>query len=162
MGLPKSYFWHGSYSGNNFVPNDLLETYTRTILKLEFLRARLSDFGTAFEDEKYFKAQVNKSKLQMLVFAMGGEASSSPESALITSFGPVADDLTTFVIPKAGHWIVNSVWLGCYDLWLTACKAMRTQLASANRVMQFLEGGASMPNVHLELVGQHDHRVWWV
>lgn len=103
------YFWHASYSGNSGVSNDLLETYTRSISKLGFLRAGLSYFGAAFEDEKYFTAQVNKSKLHMPVLAMGGEASFAPEGALRSSFAGVADDLSTFVIPKAGHWIVSEV-----------------------------------------------------
>jgi pimeloyl-ACP methyl ester carboxylesterase len=104
------YFWHGSYSGNSVVSNDMLETYTRSISKLGFLRAGLSYFGAAFEDEKYFTTQVNKSKLQMPLLAMGGEASFSPQSALRSSFADVGDDLTTFVIPKAGHWIVRDVY----------------------------------------------------
>jgi len=103
------YFWHASYSGNSVVSNDLLETYTRSISKLGFLRAGLSYFGAAFEDEKYFTAQINKSKLQMPVLAMGGEASFAPGDALRSSFAQVADDLTTFVIPKAGHWIVSEM-----------------------------------------------------
>lgn len=101
------YFWHGSYSGNSVISNDQLETYTRSISKLGFLRAGLSYFGAAFEDEKYFTAQVTKSGLQMPLLAMGGEASFAPESALRSSFADVASDLTTFVIPKAGHWIVS-------------------------------------------------------
>jgi pimeloyl-ACP methyl ester carboxylesterase len=105
------YFWHASYSGNSVVSNDLLETYTRSISKLGFLRAGLSYFGAAFEEEKYFTAQVNESKLQMPVLAMGGEASFSPEDVLRSSFALVADDLTTFVIPKAGHWIVSDVYV---------------------------------------------------
>lgn len=109
------YFWHGSYSGNSAVSNDLLETYTRSISKLGFLRAGLSYFGAAFEDEKYFTARVNKSKLQMPLLAMGGEASFAPESALQSSFADVADDLTTFVIPKAGHWIVSAVREPVFD-----------------------------------------------
>ena len=110
------YFWHGSYSGNSVVSNDALETYTRAISKLGFLRAGLSYFGAAFEDEKYFTAQVNKSKLQMPLLAMGGEASFSPESNLRSAFAGVADDLNTFVIPKAGHWIASNVHLSACDL----------------------------------------------
>lgn len=107
------YFWHASYSGNSVISNDLLETYTRTISKLGFLRAGLSYFGAAFEDEEYFTARVNASKLQMPLLVMGGEASYAPESVIRASFEPVADDLTTFVIPKAGHWIVSiRFWLG--------------------------------------------------
>lgn len=98
------YFWHGSYSGNSAISNDLLETYTRSISKLGFLRAGLSYFGAAVEDEKYFTARVNESKLQMPLLAMGGEASLG---VVASSFADVADDLTTFVIPKAGHWIVS-------------------------------------------------------
>lgn len=105
------YFWHGSYSGNSVVSNDLLETYTRSISKLGFLRAGLSYFGAAFEDEKYFTAQVNRSKLRMPVLAMGGEASFAPEDALRANFADVAENLTTFVIPKAGHWIVSEAYL---------------------------------------------------
>jgi pimeloyl-ACP methyl ester carboxylesterase len=103
------YFWHASYSGNSVISNDLLETYTRSISKLGFLRAGLSYFGAAFEDEKYFTKKVNESKLRMPVLAMGGEASLGVAAG---SFGDVASDLTTFVIPKAGHWIVScEVWL---------------------------------------------------
>lgn len=101
------YFWHACYSGNSAISNDLLDTYTRAISKPGFLRAGLSYFGSAFEDEKYFTAKVNESKLQMPVLAMGGEASFSPESNLKAAFEPVADDLTTFVVPKAGHWVVS-------------------------------------------------------
>lgn len=121
------YFWHASYSGNSVVSNDLLETYSRSISKLGFLTAGLSYFGAAFEDEKYFTAQVNKSKLRMPVLAMGGEASFSPEDVLRSSFTPVADDLTTFVIPKAGHWIVSDAYVLAHKHWLTCHRAMRTQ-----------------------------------
>lgn len=109
------YFWHGSYSGNSVVSYNLLETYTRSISKLGFLRAGLSYFGAAFEDEKYFTAQVNKSKLQMPLLVMGGEASFAPEDALRSSFAGVADDLSTFVIPKAGHRIVSEVKMCACD-----------------------------------------------
>lgn len=101
------YFWHGSYSGNSAISNDLLETYTRSITKLGFLRSGLSYFGAAFEDEKYFISRVKESKLKMPLLVMGGEASFAPESVLTSSFSDVADDLTAFVIPKAGHWIVS-------------------------------------------------------
>jgi pimeloyl-ACP methyl ester carboxylesterase len=75
------------------------------------LRAGLSYFGAAFEDEKYFTAQVNRSKLRMPVLAMGGEASFAPEDALRANFADVAENLTTFVIPKAGHWIVSEAYV---------------------------------------------------
>ena len=46
-------------------PSDVLETYTRSISKPGFLRAGLSYFGAAFEDEKYFTSRLNASKLEM-------------------------------------------------------------------------------------------------
>lgn len=113
------YFWHASYSGNSAIPDELLEVYTRAISKPGFLRAGLSYFGAAFEDEKYFTSKVRQSKLQMPVLAMGGEASFAPESTLREAFGPVADDLTTYIIPKAGHWIVS----------IASCSLLESQMA---------------------------------
>jgi pimeloyl-ACP methyl ester carboxylesterase len=110
------YFWHASYSGNSVISDALLETYTRSISKLGFLRAGLSYFGAAFDDEKHFTAQVSKSKLQVPVLAMGGEASLGVAAS---TFAEVASDLTTFVIPKAGHWIVSSPMLDGL-LWFLA------------------------------------------
>jgi pimeloyl-ACP methyl ester carboxylesterase len=103
------YFWHASYSGNSVFSSDVLEMYTRSISKPGFLRAGLSYFGAAFEDEKYFVSRLNKSKLEMPLLVMGGEASIAPESVLRSLFADVADDLTTFIIPKSGHWIVSAI-----------------------------------------------------
>ncbi|KAL1588710.1 hypothetical protein WHR41_02707 [Cladosporium halotolerans] len=126
------YFFHASYSGNSVISNDLLDLYTRAISKPGFLRAGLSYFGAAFEDAEYFTAKINESKLQMPVLAMGGEASFAPESALQSAFGPVADDLTTFVVPKAGHWIGDE-----------------NPMASARRVLEFLGNDTSVPAIDL-------------
>ena len=101
------YFYHGSYSGDDVISNDLLETYTRAIAKPGFLRSGLMYFAAAFEDEKYFKAYFNQSKLEMPLLVMGGEASFSPLSALQDAFGPLATNATFDVVPKAGHWIVS-------------------------------------------------------
>nr|POE80989.1 soluble epoxide hydrolase [Quercus suber] len=101
------YFYHGSYSGNDVISNDLLETYTRAISKPGFLRAGLQYFAAAFWEETYFTGKVNSTgKLQMPVLAMGGEASLGVKSAIEEIFSPFAVNLTTDVIPKAGHWIV--------------------------------------------------------
>lgn len=102
------YFYHGSYSGDDVISNDLLETYTRAIAKPGFLRAGMQYFAAAFSDADYFQRRFNGSgKLQMPVLAMGGEASFSPMSSLKAAFQPIVADLTTVVIPKAGHWIVS-------------------------------------------------------
>ncbi|KAI8950720.1 Alpha/Beta hydrolase protein [Xylaria longipes] len=50
-------------------------------------------------------------KLGMPVLALGGEASSGIPSALRQSYDPVAKDLEIDVIPKAGHWIGESLTL---------------------------------------------------
>lgn len=101
------YFFHASYSGDDVISNDLLSTYTRAISKPGFLRARMQYFAAAFSDAKYFQSRLNVSiggaKLQMPVLAMGGKASFGTLSALEAAFEPVATDLTTAVIPKAGH-----------------------------------------------------------
>ena len=69
----------------------------------------MSYFGAAFEDAKYFTSRLNASKLEMPLLVMGGEASLAPESVLHSLFADVADDLTTFIIPKSGDWIVGAI-----------------------------------------------------
>jgi pimeloyl-ACP methyl ester carboxylesterase len=100
------YFYHGSYSGDDVVSNDLLETYTRAMSKPGFLRAGMQYFAAAFADKDYFLDRVGRGKLQMPLLVLGGEASFSPASAIRSAFAPIADDLSVDVIPKAGHWIV--------------------------------------------------------
>lgn len=103
------YFWHSSYSGDDVISNNLLEVYARSLSKPGFLRAMFQYFAATFEDEKYFKAVLaSKGKLQMPALAMGGEALFSPPSILRQAWGPVAENLETAVVPKAGHWIVSS------------------------------------------------------
>jgi len=127
------YFYHASYSGNAALSKDMLELYTRSISKPGFLRAGLSYFAAAFEDKEYFTAKINESKMQMPVLAMGGEASFAPEEQLRAAFGPVAKDLTTYVIPKAGHWIGDE-----------------NPNASAQRVLQFFAADSlSVPSIDL-------------
>jgi pimeloyl-ACP methyl ester carboxylesterase len=106
------YFWHASYSGNSVFPSEVLEMYARSISKPGFLRAGLNYFGAAFEDEKYFTSRLNKSTLEIPLLVMGGEASLAPENVLQSLFADIANDLTTFIIPKSGHCIVGVVkWL---------------------------------------------------
>jgi len=101
------YFYHASYSGNAVISDELLETYKRVISKPGFSRAGMEYFAAAFEDEKYFTRKSNESKLQIPVLAMDGEASFSPGSLLQQGFGPLTEDLTFYIIPKAGHWFVS-------------------------------------------------------
>ena len=100
------YFYHGSYSGNSVISSDLLETYTRAISKPGFLRAGMQYFAAAFWEERYWAEVLSRmGKLQMPVLAMGGEASFG--AAMEPAWSPYVENLTSVVIPKAGHWIVS-------------------------------------------------------
>lgn len=102
------YFWHSSYSGNDVISNELLEIYTRSISKPGFLRSMFQYFAAAFADATYFTTKVNAGgKLQMPVLVMGGEALFSPAEVQQAAFEPVAEHLSTAVVPKSGHWIVR-------------------------------------------------------
>ena len=106
------YFWHSSYSGNDVISNDLLEIYTRAISKPGFLRAMFQYFAAAFVDAKYFASRIRESgKLQMPLLAMGGEALFAPAELQWAAFKPVAANLQTAVVPKAGHWIVRAQYI---------------------------------------------------
>lgn len=106
------YFFHGSYSGNSVISNDLWETYARTLSKPGYLRAMLQYFAAAFIEPPYFQGKINATgKLQMPVLAMGGEASFAPDAALQAGFAPIAANISTVVIPKAGHWLVSRPFL---------------------------------------------------
>ena len=107
MKIDQSY-GHGSYSGDDVISNDLLDTYTRSISKPGFLRAQMQYFAAAFSDAAYFQSRFGVlGKLRMPVMTLGGEASFAPSAAQIATFTPLVDNLTTAVIPKAGHWIVG-------------------------------------------------------
>ncbi|KAK5684822.1 hypothetical protein LTS10_002897 [Elasticomyces elasticus] len=127
------YFYHGSCSGDDVISNDLLETYTRSISKPGFLRAGMQYFAAAFSDAEYFTRRISESgKLQMPLLALGGEASFAPKSAIDAAFGPVADDLTTDIIIKSGHWI-----------------GVEAPVRVAKRALQFFGNGTEMPRVDL-------------
>lgn len=78
-GILSWYFWHGSYSGNDVISNDLVEMYIRTLAKPGFLRAIFQYFAAAWQDEAYSKSKINTmGKLQGPTLVMGGEAPLSP------------------------------------------------------------------------------------
>lgn len=100
------YYFHGSYSGTQSLSQDHLDRYTSEISKPGFLRSGLSYFAAKWDDEKYFtNAFTNGTKLQMPLLALGGEASFAPVEVLKKCFENVSENLTTELIPKAGHWI---------------------------------------------------------
>lgn len=124
---------HGSYSGDDSISNDLLDTYTRSISKPGFLRAQMQYFAAAFGDAAYFQSRFSTiGKLQMPVLTLGGEASFAPVSSHVATFSSLIADLTTAVIPKAGHWIGDENPAG-----------------SANRVLQFFGNVSNVPAIDL-------------
>jgi pimeloyl-ACP methyl ester carboxylesterase len=101
------YFYHISYSGPTSFTEDTVNRYANSISKPGFLRAMFGPFTTASinADSSFFKGALGKSRLDMPVLGLGGEASTGIPSLLQQLYSPVADDLEIDVIPKAGHWI---------------------------------------------------------
>ena len=143
------YFFHGSYSGNDVISNDLLETYTRNLAKPGFLRAMFQYFAAAFSDAEYFKSKISAGKLQMPLLAMGGEASFAPAALLRKAFEPVAADLTVAVIPKAGHWIVSQSRITRLLRTDVKLQADENPAWSANKALEFFHDTCSVPSIDL-------------
>ncbi|KAH8901686.1 alpha/beta-hydrolase [Thozetella sp. PMI_491] len=107
------YFFHGSYSGGLSVPNDVVTSYTDSISKPGFLRAMLGPFSaqTVAADTEFFNSTLGTNPVTMPVLALGGEASMGV--ALELGYSAVTANLTTDIVPKAGHWIAdeNPTWV---------------------------------------------------
>ncbi|KAF5122642.1 Soluble epoxide hydrolase [Metarhizium anisopliae] len=109
------YFYHQSYSGNEAIPEPVLQRYASSISKPGFLRSMLGPFSTASvrADNKFFTDVLRDAPLQMPMIAIGAEASFAPESTIREVWGPVASNLTVDITPKSGHWIAdeNPEWV---------------------------------------------------
>lgn len=109
------YFFHGSYSGNEAIPEEVLQRYATSISKPGFLRSMLGPFSTTSTtaDRNLFTAAFNNSTLAMPLLVLGGEASIAPESTLKQLWGDIGHNTTYDVVPKAGHWIAdeNPGWI---------------------------------------------------
>lgn len=95
------FFWHLSYAGGQVDPEHFDE-YVRQISKPGALRAGIEYYAAVFQDARD-NAELKDSPLTVPTLALGGEASSGP--ALEQIWSPVARDLRTQVIPRAGHWL---------------------------------------------------------
>ncbi|KAH8821922.1 Alpha/Beta hydrolase protein [Xylogone sp. PMI_703] len=128
------YFFHGSYSGSEAVSEDHLNRYTTQISKPGFLRACMNIFSiaTVVADNKFFNQTLRANPLKMPILAMGGEASLAPLSVVNNGWKPVGTNVTTELVPKAGHWLgdENPVWL-------------------AKRLLRFFAAGVGIPSVDL-------------
>ncbi|RFU80695.1 hydrolase [Trichoderma arundinaceum] len=109
------YFFHSSYSGNEAIPDHVLQRYSTSISKPGFLRSMLGPFSSASTaaDRKFFTNMFKNSTLQMPLLVLGGEASLAPESTLKQFWGDIKHDATFDIVPKAGHWIAdeNPKWV---------------------------------------------------
>lgn len=101
------YFFHVSYSGPASFSEDTVNRYTTSISKPGFLRAMLGPFSaaTVYQDSQFFTKSLNKTKLDVPLLGMGGEASFGLESAVRSAFDPISTKVEIDIIPKAGHWI---------------------------------------------------------
>ena len=103
------YFWHASYQGDEAIPESHLERYTTQLRKPGFLESMLQVFstGTVAADSKFFTDALTSQPLEQPVLGMGGEASFGPTSLIEQLYSPIATNLQTALIPKAGHWILD-------------------------------------------------------
>lgn len=109
------YFYHASYSGNEAIPDDVLQRYTTSISKPGFLRSMLGPFSIASTtaDHNLFTKEFAESTLKMPFLVLGGEASFAPASVIKQWWGNLSHDATFDIVPKAGHWIAdeNPEWV---------------------------------------------------
>ena len=106
------YFFHSAYAGNAVISDDDLDYLTREISKPGFLRSGLEYFATTYADAMFFNSTIRNHPLEMPMLVLGGEASFAPVSLLRGTWGPVGTDVSYDVVPKAGHWIGESL-LSC-------------------------------------------------
>lgn len=102
------YFYHMSYSGGTAFTEDIVNRYATSISKPGFLRAMFGPFAakSVSEDATFFNGTLGMRPLTMPVLALGGEAGFG--AWVGDAWSPVASDLVTDIVPKAGHWIGTS------------------------------------------------------
>ena len=96
------WFYHIAYSGNVHISGEHFEAYAREISKPGALRAGINYYAAVWKDAEDF-AVLHTKPLTMPVLAMAGEASIGPY--LDATWKAVGENVTTLVIPEAGHWI---------------------------------------------------------
>ena len=95
------FFWHLSHN-DPAVSAEHFEEYVRQISKPGALRAGIEYYAAVWTD-KANNEVYGKQKLKMPLLAVGGESSSREYVGNL--FQPVAEDVTSVVIPGAGHWL---------------------------------------------------------
>jgi pimeloyl-ACP methyl ester carboxylesterase len=95
------FFWHLSHN-ESAVSNDHFEEYVKQVCKPGALRAGIEYYASVWVDKKN-NEELGKNKLTMPLLAVGGESSSSNYVGML--FQPVAENVTSLVVPEAGHWL---------------------------------------------------------
>ncbi|WP_242201546.1 alpha/beta fold hydrolase [Sphingomonas hankookensis] len=96
------FFGHESHRGVNAVPPEDFEAYVRSLSRPGALRAGAQYYAAIFRDGED-NAPLRSRPLAMPVLAVGGESHAGP--MLKALWSSVAADLSTAVIPEAGHWL---------------------------------------------------------
>lgn len=98
------FFGHETHLGTAAVPEEDLMLYVRALARPGALRAGAYQYAAIFQDGAD-NAPLKDAPLTMPVLAIGGASHMGP--MLEQAWRPVARDLTTAVIPAAGHWLAD-------------------------------------------------------
>jgi pimeloyl-ACP methyl ester carboxylesterase len=98
------FFGHEAHQGTAAVREEDLALYARALSRPGALRAGAYYYASIFRDAED-NAPLRDRPLAMSVLAVGGVSHAGPMIEKLWS--PVATDLTTAVIPEAGHWLAD-------------------------------------------------------
>ena len=98
------FFGHESHMGVCAISAQDLEAYARALSRPGALRAAAGLYASIFQDGED-NAPLRTRPLAMPVLAMGGASHQGP--MLRTLWSPLATDLATAVIERAGHWLAD-------------------------------------------------------
>jgi pimeloyl-ACP methyl ester carboxylesterase len=96
------FFAHEAHAGADAVPPEDFEAYVRQLSRPGAIRSG-AQYYAAIVDDAEDNARLHEHPLTLPVLAIGGESHAGP--MLEQAWHPVARDLTTAVIPGAGHWL---------------------------------------------------------
>lgn len=96
------FFGHETHRGVDTVPPEDFAAYAHSLSRPGALRAGAQYYAAIFRDGED-NAPLKDTPLAMPVLAVGGESHAGP--VLEKFWTPVARDLSTAVIPSAGHWL---------------------------------------------------------
>lgn len=97
------FFWHLSYNEAAVSPEHF-EEYLKQLIKPGALRAGIEYYAAVWQD-KTDNEQLAQQKLTIPLLAIGGESSAGKYVGML--FEPVAENVTSVVIPRAGHWLAD-------------------------------------------------------